>query len=79
MIEGNNLHGRGLTGYYTKIQQKKWIVGYRSKWGGYGEVGYMPLFNTRKEAEEFGKQFKADNSFVAEIIIKHPAAMYSTY
>ena len=67
---------------YTKktptAMLKKWQVCYRTKNGGYGEVGWV-LFKTKEKAEAWAAEFKAENSYVAETIVRHPAPIYSAY
>ena len=72
-------HGIGMTGYRTKSEMEKWQVCYRCKDGGFGIIGYLPLFTTKEEADRYGEQFKAENAYVSEIIVRHPPKMYSTY
>ena len=73
------MHGIGMYAKRSAADLKKWQVAYRCKDGGFGIVGYVCLFKTRKEAEEFGEKFKAEHSYVSEIIIQHPSKIYSTY
>lgn len=71
-----------MTGYTThrpKADLKKWQVAYRTKDGGFGIVGYVSLFDRKKDAERFAEQFKAEHSYVAETYIQHPSKMYSSY
>ena len=57
---------------------KKWQVFYRSKRGGFGEIGYK-LFDTKEAAEEWGNSFMKRAPWVAEIIVRHPAKVFSNY
>ena len=68
----------GYTKATPKELLKKWIVFYRTHSGGFGEVGWI-TFNTREEAEKWGETFKAENSYVSEIIVRHPSKIYSSY
>ena len=77
MLESRRSYGWGGTGALSPENCAKWIVGYRSEYGGYGEVG--ELFATKEEAIAFGEQYKAQHSWVTEIIVKHPSKIYSTY
>lgn len=72
-------HGIGMTAYRTKTELRKWQVAYRTKDGGFGIIGWLPLFRTKKEAQEIGEKFKAENPYVTEILIRHPSKMYSAY
>ena len=72
-------HGIGMTGYRTKTEMRKWQVCYRCKDGGFGIVGYLPLFNTKKEALERGEEAKATHPYMKEIFVQHPSKMYSAY
>ena len=69
----------GYTKHRPKADLKKWQVAYRTDDGGFGIVGYVPLFDRKKDAERFAKQYKAEHSYVTEIIIQHPSKMYSSY
>ena len=73
------VHGIGMTGYRKESEMKKYQVCYRCDDGGFGIVGYLPLFNTKEEADRYGEQFKAEHSYVKEIIVRHPPKLYSTY
>lgn len=72
-------HGIGMNAYLTEAELRKWEIAYRSEYGGVGIIGWLPLFATKEEAQLVGERFKAENSFVAEIMIRHPAKMYSAY
>ena len=57
---------------------KKWQVCFRDDRGHYGIIGYI-LFDKKEAAEEWGKDFKNRNPLIAEIMVKHPAPVYSDY
>ena len=69
----------GYTKQRPQADLKKWQVAYRTKSGSFGIVGYVPLFKSKKDAEQFGEQFKAQHGYVTEIIVQHPSKMYSSY
>lgn len=73
------MHGIGMTGHRSKADLAKWQVAYKCKDGGFGIVGYVPLFKNRADAVAFGERFKEEHSYVTEIIIQHPSKIYSTY
>ena len=58
--------------------QRKWQVCYRDERGGYGVVGYI-LFDTKEAAEAWGNDFMKRTAWVSEIMIKHPAPIFSNY
>lgn len=70
-----------MYGYTRKTPErtmKKWQVFYRTKDGGFGEIGWV-LFKTKEEAEAWAADFKAKTSYVTETIVRHPAPIYSGY
>ena len=80
MMESRRSYGWATgRGVLSKKDQQKWQVAYRCHDGGFGIIGWRPLFESREEAEEFGRQFKAENDYVKEIIVRHPDKTYSNY
>lgn len=80
-LESRNAYGwsGNSTGYRSAKEQAKWQVGYRTKDGGFGIVGYVCPFSRKEDAEAFGEKYKAEHDYVTEIIIQHPSKCYSAY
>lgn len=72
-------HGIGMTGYRTASEMEKWQVCYRTKDGGFGIIGWIPLLDNKAEADRIGRKFMEENAYVSEIIVRHPPKLYSTY
>lgn len=73
------MHGIGMTGHRTKAEQAKWQVGYHDKWGGCGHVGWVALFDHKEDALAFGEKLKAEKSYITDVFVFHPSAIYSAY
>lgn len=80
-LESRNAYGWSgqSTGYRSKKEQAKWQVAYRTTDGGFGICGWVCLFDRKEDAVAFGEKFKAEKSYVAEIIVQHPSKCYSAY
>lgn len=79
MLESRASYGWSRsTGVTSKDTLKKYQVCYRTDDGGFGEIGYQ-LFDTKEQATTFGEKFRNENSWVTEIIIRHPSKIYSNY
>lgn len=80
MLESRQTYGYGgsSVGKTDKASLKKYQVCYRDEWGGYGEIGYK-LFDTEKQALEFGEQLKKETGYITEIMVKHLSPTYSNY
>jgi len=79
MLESRKSYGYGGSSTISKSAQHKWEVSYRCSDGGFGTVGYVPLFDKYEDAESFGEKFKTENSWVTEIIIRNPSKIFSNY
>lgn len=80
MSESRNSYGYSTTNLITPDKDmQKWMIAYRTKDGGYGEIGFLPLFKTENEAMKKALELQKDREYMSEIIIKHPAKMYSGY
>ena len=79
MLESRRSYGWGSSvGKTEKASLKKWQVFYRTKSGGFGEIGYK-LFNTKEQAIAFGEELKRKDDYITEIIVRRPCSTYSNY
>lgn len=69
--------GESSVGILSADKTQKWQVFYRCHDGGFGETSY--LHNTYDEAVAYGDRYKAEHSWVKEIIIRHPSRCYSAF
>ena len=79
MLESRRSYGYGGTSTLPKQSLNKWEVCYRCDDGGFGIIGYVPLFTSYEDAVAFGEKFKSERSYVTEIIIRHPSKIFSNY